>query len=243
MTDKKSKRQRQTRWGEVSKISEWLRAALKAQNKSQAWLGRQLGQERDVINKVLKERRRLTSEELIKISTILKTPPPIIGDEDANDPLNESWNSERIIRQVKCVGEVQGGVWKEMAFEDFDEFEIPYTADPRWPEGAVKALRVRGDSINRKAEDGDFVAVLDVNAALRAFKDGDWVVCHRARGGLIESTVKQVRRAGDIWQLWPASTDPRFQEPITLEADGMNADDEVRVVGFVLDFIKSATRF
>lgn len=241
MERKDIKRRRSLTGEGVADIVHWLKDALESTGMSQSELARALGYQRDVINKVVKGRRQLTAEEIIKIAAILKVSLP--ADSVAVSKEDGVSATFRTAAPIRCVGEVQGGVWQEMGIQDFEEFEIAYAPDPRWPEGAVTALRVKGESINRQARDGDFVAVLDVWAAPRELADGDWVVVHRRRGALLEATVKQARRVGDAWELWPSSTDPRFQEPITLDGDGMGEDDEVRVVGFVLNFIRAATPF
>jgi phage repressor protein C with HTH and peptisase S24 domain len=129
-----------------------------------------------------------------------------------------------------------------MDFDDFESYELDYPIDPKWPIGSVKALRVRGNSINRQARDGDYVVVLDAFAAPRWVQDGDWGVVHRHRGAALESTVKRVRGKPGAWFLHPDSDDPKHQEPIALD-DSTDADAEVRVVAFVIDFLRPGTRF
>jgi hypothetical protein len=130
-----------------------------------------------------------------------------------------------------------------MDFVDFEPFEIPIPIDARWPEGAVKAWVVRGESINKKASDGDFVVTLDIDHAPRAFQHGDWVIAERTRFGLRELSVKQVQVfEGEIW-LAPDSTDSRFTPLRLCHQDNVRVDEAVRVTAFVLEFVKFATRF
>lgn len=205
----------------------WLRAVMKDHGISQAELGRVLGLERQLVNRMLNGKRRLQIAEVEAISRKWGVAPPIA--------LHQS---QPKVTQIKVVGEVAAGIWHEMGHMDFDIFEIPYAynTDSRWPAEALSALIVRGESINRKAQDGDKVVMLDYGQAPRKFRDGDWVVARRERGDLAETTVKQVRGSPvKGWQLWPDSTDPRYQEPIPLDGEF------VHVIGFVLDFIKPAT--
>jgi SOS-response transcriptional repressor LexA len=198
-----------------------------------------MGMDRVLINRVIQGKRKLTSVEMLQISQLLnyEMPRAISGKNVALTDVGRT----ATLRYIPVVGEVAGGVWKEMNYVDFDEFEIPYLADPRWPEEAVKALRVKGESINRQARDGDFAAVLDAHIAPREARPGDWVVVHRQRGDLVESTVKRVEEIDGRLMLVPDSTDPRFQAPLPL-ADA-SGTEEVRIVAFVLDFIRPATRF
>lgn len=185
--------------------------------------------------------RRISADEAARIAKLLGVPPP--GASAADLAENTYYPLEKGVANplayVKCVGEVAAGVWKDMVVGDFDEFEIPIPVDPRWPKDAVSALIVRGDSINNRASEGDYVVVLAAEAAPRDVQNGDWVIAERVRGDLRETTVKRVvMRNGGIL-LCPDSSDPRFT-PLVLGADG---DDVVRVVAFVLDFVRPATRF
>jgi SOS-response transcriptional repressor LexA len=216
--------------GGVKEVREWLREKLKERGVSQKALSEAWGAPSDAVNKFLRGVREISAEELFKTEQIVNATAPRHND-----------NPEvRAIVQITVVGEVAGGVWREMDYEDFDEYFLDYPIDPRWPTGSVKALRVRGNSINRQARDGDHVVVLDIAAAPRWVQDGDWVVVNRTRSGTVESTVKRVRGKPGEWLLCPDSDDPRFQDPIPLLE---STDAEVHVVGFVLDFFRPGTRF
>ena len=99
-------------------------------------------------------------------------------------------------------------------------------------------VRVTGSSINRKAEDGSLAICLRLDAAPRYFREGDWVVAERESGGKIETTIKLVKGREGSWQLWPHSTDPKYQAPLTL---GQTDGEEVRVIGLALDFQSKGT--
>ncbi|HZG69199.1 MAG TPA: LexA family transcriptional regulator [Herpetosiphonaceae bacterium] len=214
----------------MSAIVEWLKQAMAEQNVSQAELARRMGTERILINKIIHGRRRVTADELIKISRALNVVPPLTL---INAPPQH--------RYITVVGEVAAGAWKEVSYAaDFDTYEVPIILDPKWPEDAVYGLEVRGESINRQARDGDIVSVLRIEHAPRSFASGDWVVVERTRGEMRETTVKQVRHNGRGWELWPDSTDPRYQEPIIMATDDT---DSIRVVGFVLNFVRQGTQF
>lgn len=225
---RESKRSRNFQWGDMSKISDWLRGVMTEKGLTQSDLGRVLGVERQTVYKILNGKRRLNSDELLKLQHELGIIPPLTPP------------TPKEVSYVKVAGEVAGGLWRDVTYSDFVEYEIPIVHDPRWAKEALKALVVRGESINRKAQDGDLVLTLSLGYAPRGYEVGDWVVVERQRGDLIETTVKKMGRndAGN-WILLPDSTDPRFQEPMTLDDEGV---DGVRVTAFVLDFIKPATR-
>lgn len=162
--------------------------------------------------------------------TVLLLPPPLIA-------------TPRI-DYVRVIGEVAAGMWREVSYTDFEDYDIPVVVDPRWKPGDVFALVVRGNSINRQARDGSYVLCLQAYAAPRALDDGDWVVVERVRGDMIETTVKKaVRLSGKSFALRPDSDDPRFQDDIIFDESNCEAGDEINVRAFVLDFIRPATRF
>lgn len=214
----------------MSAIVEWLKTAMAEKGVSQSELARRIGAERVLINKILNSRRRVTADELIKISGALGVSPPLT--------LIKAPPQHRFL---KVIGEVAAGAWKEVNYiSDFDSYEIPIILDPKWPEEAVYGLEVKGESINKQARDGDVVCVLRAQYAPRPFAPGDWVVVERVRGETRETTVKQVRSNGRGWELWPDSTDPRYQDPIIMETDDT---DSITVVGFVLNFVRQGTQF
>lgn len=223
-----SRKSREVRWGDVNAIIEWLKGLMRDHNKSQADLARILGVGRDVMNKVMKGRRRLSSDELLALSRAFGVPVP---ETPEAAPVQ--------IAYVRVVGEVMAGQFLDVTTADFEPYAIPYALDPRWPIEAVTALEIRGESINRQAREGDLAIVLSLGHAPRSYRDGDWVVAERARGDLVERTVKRLRMSNGAVELWPDSTDERFQSPVLL---GEHDDETVRVVGFVLDFMRPATR-
>jgi hypothetical protein len=201
-------------------------------------MSRKLGIPVDGVSKVLAGRRDLSAEEMVAIERMSGVPAPKGAALSDTQPLTPPETPRQIMR-IKVVGEAAGGVWKEMKLS-FDEYELSYAKDPRWPDGAVNALRISGNSINRQARDGDYVVCLDIWAFPRELRDGDWVAVRRMRHDTAETTVKQLRGAPGAWELWPDSTDPEFQKPVALAGDGI--DDTTEVFAVVLDFIRPATR-
>lgn len=142
---------------------------------------------------------------------------------------------------LEIVGDVAAGVWREEIAGAVDHEAYPVPVDPRFPLESQYLLRVRGASINKRAEDGSLVRCLDINAAPRSPRTGDWVIVRQMKNGTSETTVKlfNERRDGKV-ELLPYSNDPRFQEPLQLSTKDA---DEIAVIAFVIDFISPATRF
>lgn len=142
---------------------------------------------------------------------------------------------------LKIIGEVAAGLWMDPEGDRFDPLPYSVPSDPRFPDTEQYLLRVRGNSINRKAAAGSLVRCLGVYSAPREPRAGDWVIVERTSpDGAIETTVKRLETAADgSAELWPDSDDPRFQSPIRI---GGQEGGEVKVVAFVIDFINPATR-
>lgn len=143
---------------------------------------------------------------------------------------------------LEIVGDVAVGVWRDEISEGREDRETyPVPIDPSFPAGSQYLRRVRGPSINRRAEDGSLVRCLKIEDAPRAPRPGDWVIVRQMRDGAAETTVKEYRETkGGAVELWPSSTDQRHQSPIRITP---GKADEVSIIAFVIDFITPATRF
>lgn len=136
---------------------------------------------------------------------------------------------------IPVVGLVQAGMWLE-ADELWagEEESIPVVPDPKYASHRQWAVQVKGDSVNEVIQDGEYAHCVDVECG-KALEEGDLVVVERLRhqGGLIETTIKEVRSNGNGPELWPRSTNRKYNGPIHL---GREDDDdiEVRIKGFVI---------
>lgn len=142
------------------------------------------------------------------------------------------------------IGEVAAGHWREVDTSNVDEacYElVPVPPDTRWPRDAQYGLVVRGTSINKLASDGDILLCVDLMRAGIRYKNGDLVVVerHRDGGALKEVTAKRVVHNGDKVELWPESTDPRYQEPIVLDGATRQEGENARVIAIVAWIYKS----
>lgn len=136
---------------------------------------------------------------------------------------------------VKVVGTASAGLWKDVsviAGEDFVHEEIPVIESRRYAGYRQYALLVEGPSINRKIPDGRYAICVAWDELGGELKDGQYIHVERNRGGLQEVTIKKVRVINGRVELWPDSTDPRFQTPIELAHP--DEDTEVLVRGLVI---------
>lgn len=128
-------------------------------------------------------------------------------------------------------GDVAAGVWIEPVESQEAELErVPVAPDPRYPLAAQYALRVRGNSVNRIAKDGNIVVCVDLAEAGLEPRPGDLVLVERRRGGLVECTVKRLRKAPEGLELWPESDDPAFQEKLSLAPLKGEAEIQIKAV-------------
>lgn len=211
--------------------TKWIADGLEKPGKSRVGLAKAMKRSPSMITALLNGSRQLKAREIETISRYLEVDPPSVSHEP----------SEPEIRTAYITGEVAAGVWSEPGLE-FEPVPTTIAVDARWPRKSVFVLRVRGTSINRQAKDGDLVLCLDIHAAPRDFRPGDWVIAERVgHDSRVETTVKKV--AGDRargFYLMPDSDDPRFQEPINI---GKTDGEFVTVKAYVIEFIKKATNF
>lgn len=129
-------------------------------------------------------------------------------------------------------GVAQAGIWREDdAQADTEASEtVPVVAHPRFAQARNYALRVVGPSMNKLIADGEYALCVDALDAGYVPRDGDIVVAvrRRAQSGVTETTLKQFVMNGRRAELWPRSTDPKFQKPLTL---GEGGAEEVQIIG------------
>lgn len=146
--------------------------------------------------------------------------------------------------RIPILGEVAAGMWLETgALDGFESSRgvVPLPVLPDFPSDASFALVVRGTSINRIADDGDILICIDIAKTGISPRDGDLVIVERLRGqeGLREVTAKRFRIADSGYQLWPESTDERWQSPLVI--GDLEGDDCVRIIARVQFAMKEVT--
>jgi transcriptional regulator with XRE-family HTH domain len=142
--------------------------------------------------------------------------------------------------QVKTLGSVAAGVWRNVEQADSVVYEDVGNAMPPHPDYPVEAqydLVVVGTSINRVAMDGYRLRVVDLAKMGGGYSTGDLVIVERTEGNLVETTAKRVRRrtTGEE-ELWPDSDDPQWQSPLVVERE----KGTIKVIARVLYAYRSA---
>jgi SOS-response transcriptional repressor LexA len=138
-------------------------------------------------------------------------------------------------KPIPIRGEVAAGIWLEAGDLNLEpESFLPFNPAPRFPDGSVYCLTVRGDSMDKTAPEGATLVCVDIYAAGIEIRDRDMVIVERQReqGGLIEVTAKRVRQVPGGYELMPESTNPRWQ-PYFLASASKTADEVVRVIARV----------
>lgn len=142
---------------------------------------------------------------------------------------------------VPVTGVVEAGNWREAGTWDAEKYEdIRLSPDPSYPIRLQFGVAVAGTSINKIAEDGQFLLCLGieyVDDSPSPAQDGDLAIIERIKpDGSREATVKRLRRVGRDWQLHYESTDHRWRGFLRAE-EGFAHDREgyeIRRIGRVL---------
>lgn len=134
-------------------------------------------------------------------------------------------------RQVPVLGVVQAGAWAEAIEDSWGASEVVPVVLAGFEGAQLFALRIRGPSMDMYYPDGTMVIVCP--AAEIGVREGDHVVVRRRRGGLAETTIKEVVKEKGGIALWPRSNDPAFQEPIRLQT-ARDADEGPEIIGVVV---------
>lgn len=144
---------------------------------------------------------------------------------------------DREVRLAPVVGTVAAGLWFSLdAPPQIESEPVPYVPC-RYPDLEQRAYKVQGSSMDkRRIEDGDFVIAVPYWEARMSPVAGDIAVIQRQRdGGLVEWTVKEVDITKDSVRLIPRSTDPSFQDVVTIPRTRSTDDyGEVAIVGLVV---------
>lgn len=151
------------------------------------------------------------------------------------EPEYPSLTPSASVLTVRVLGTAAAGLWKDVSIIADDYYtheELPVVENPRYAGYPQYALLVEGTSVNRSIQDGEYAICVDWSAIGADPKEGQYVHVERSRGGLTEATIKLVRVQGRQIELWPDSTDPRFQEPISYSHE--DEDTEVRIRGLVI---------
>ncbi len=139
---------------------------------------------------------------------------------------------------VAVTGEAAAGVWVEQDVWDTEKYDPVPVVPGRYASVEQRAWRIVGPSMDLlKIEDGDFVITVPYWIARISPQESDIVIIERRHGALVERTCKQVTIKRDGYELWPRSTDKRYQSPLhvpRLHADSEHGDNDVEIIGLVI---------
>lgn len=126
------------------------------------------------------------------------------------------------LRAVRVAGHVQAGHWREaLEWPPAEQWEVFVPISATYSTLPVTALEVRGPSMDELYPHGSLVICVKLLDLGRQPRSGERVVVHRSQpNGLVEASVKEYRidRDGQP-RLWPRSSHPDFQAPITLQPE------------------------
>ncbi len=211
---------------------------------SQARLGELVGTTQGQIQKLESGVRKMTIEWAQKLAPALNCEPidlvphifkKINAAAYVNTPsLSKSQAVESVIT-IPVRGIVAAGLYMDSDTDVTEEIPIPFS--PLAARTEQFAFRVSGTSMNKKIPDGAYVLCVPYWHVREAITDKDTVVVERRKAGLIERTCKEVVVTATHYELWPRSTDQKWQTPIRIERQGEFADEdgtEIEVVGRVI---------
>lgn len=139
---------------------------------------------------------------------------------------------------VPLKGKVAAGIWSEVFLAEKDDTQqrrTPLPTDPRFPEEIQFDLVIEGASLNRFAQEGDYIRCIDARDADAEIQDGDLVVIERMREKTLrEISGRRLQRNGDRHEFWPESDDPRWQAPLVAKNGVSESGEEIRVIGKIL---------
>jgi len=157
------------------------------------------------------------------------------GTTPSAEPSRASWPP---MASLPIIGQVAAGLWLEIDTDvDAPLYDaVPIPPDPAYAASHQFAVEVVGTSVNRVAPDGSILGCVDVRKARIGYKHNDLVIVEQRRNAGMEvmRTAKRYRVKGEVFELWPDSTDPKWTKPIVIDP-GEEAEEgcSVEVIGIV----------
>ncbi|MCX5569630.1 hypothetical protein [Kaistia nematophila] len=218
---------------EHDRIREWLRRKLEerghgAKGKLASHLKIQASAVSRMLAKPGKQDRGIEATTLREMERYFGERIPLNGSDDGGDE-SASDGLLPIVRFAAVAGEVAAGVWQEEEIWDVEKYDPIPVVPGRYANLEQRAYLVRGPSVDQmRIFDGDFAIAVKYWMVREAPVDGDLVIVTRRKGDLAERTIKEIQVFPDRVELWPRSSDPRFQAPIVILKDS-DAPDDVSV--------------
>ena len=214
-------------------LAERLRIALDAaENMDQSKLARAVGTAQQTIHSILSGKSKRTTR-IAELARALNVNPLWLetgtGPMRPGTPTPSGYHevagptavlSPTPLRPIKVVGHVQAGHFREaLEWPAADQWEVFVPISPTYSSLPITALEVRGPSMDMLYPHGSLVICVKFIDLGRDPKSGERVVVYRTLpNGLVEASVKEYRidRDGQP-RLWPRSSHPDFQAPVTVE--------------------------
>lgn len=133
---------------------------------------------------------------------------------------------------VPLVARASAGAFRIDEGIDFEGVLVPAMPHASVPAEAQYAVVVDGQSVNKRIADGAYAICAPFDRFPGGPQHGQLVHVVRERAGLFEHTIKELHYTRKGTVLMPCSTDPRYQEQITVGAP--EEGTEVRIAGVVI---------
>lgn len=135
------------------------------------------------------------------------------------------------VRMVGVIGDINAGAFAEVLDDEPEPSDFVPVRLPEYGRASLFALNVVGRSMDRHYPDGSVVVVCP--SAEAGIREGDHVVVRRWKGGLAETTLKEIAVVDGRVTLLPRSTDPEHQGAIPL-AGSRDSDEGPEIIGVVV---------
>lgn len=136
----------------------------------------------------------------------------------------------REVIAVPILGVASASVFRDSDWLPNDGASVPAMSYHGLNPLVQYALKVEGNSVNRRIADGMYAICVPLEAFPGGAEHGKLVHVQRTRAGLVETTIKEIRYGPAGITLWPASTDPEHQEAISVASPEDDTTVEVRGV-------------
>ena len=211
-------------------IGQNIKRLREAAGISQAALARSAGVSQPTITD-LENGKQLTTKKLASIAKALRCKVSDL------DPDYTDGGTGHIVT-IPVRGIVAAGLWFE--YDDLAQIDAEPVAAVVTKYRSLEqfAFKVSGPSVDRlRIFDGDYVICVPYWEARREVTEGDIVVVERRDGHKIERTCKEVEITPGGYNLWPRSTDSRFQAPIFVPASRSADGVEIEIIGLVISSV------
>lgn len=204
----------------------WLKTELDKPGRSQSALARFMKLDHpSIVNRMVNGTRQIKATEADQIRAYLAATAKA-GTPATRATLDAATQPAALLT---VRGIVEAGSWREVAYAEAVEPETLPAPQFLVDSGAF-ALQVAGPSMNQHYPAGTYVVVDPWQGG--ALPVGKHVVVEREKpDGTVETTIKELTRNGEAYQLWPRSDHPAHQTPVPFDdQEGVT----VRLVGRVI---------